>query len=235
MHGFKRAAGGPVGPATMAEGVGQVLQGLIRGKRASQAPSERRVRFDDEQAPAALASQLHQTLEQIGGPMDSLTLVCIGTDRSTGDAFGPLVGTELDKRGLPGIRVYGTLRDPVHAANLEERLAVIGEQARGSAVIAIDACLGLSQNVGTFSVRPGPVQPGTGVNKKLPAVGDMHLVGVVNVGGFMEYFVLQNTRLSLVMQMAHAVAEAFALLAERVTPYVVSAATSAEQGFAPKS
>ncbi|MDQ0659408.1 putative sporulation protein YyaC [Paenibacillus sp. W2I17] len=48
----------------------------------------------------------------------------------------------------------------------------------------------------------GPLKPGAGVNKELPPVGDIHLTGIVNVGGFMEYFVLQNTRLSLVMRMS---------------------------------
>jgi len=36
-------------------------------------------------------------------------------------------------------------------------------------------------------------------------------MGVVNVGGFMEYFVLQNTRLSLVMRMADVIAEGLRL------------------------
>jgi putative sporulation protein YyaC len=40
------------------------------------------------------------------------------------------------------------------------------------------------------------------VNKSLPEVGNIHITGIVNVSGFMEYFVLQNTRLSLVMNMA---------------------------------
>ncbi len=30
----------------------------------------------------------------------------------------------------------------------------------------------------------------------------MHLTGLVNIGGYMEYFVLQSTRLSLVMKMS---------------------------------
>ncbi|MNN53765.1 hypothetical protein D3C81_1685430 [compost metagenome] len=34
----------------------------------------------------------------------------------------------------------------------------------------------------------------------------MHITGIVNVGGFMEYLVLQNTRLSLVMNMADVIA-----------------------------
>ncbi|MNE77605.1 hypothetical protein D3C80_1739330 [compost metagenome] len=33
-------------------------------------------------------------------------------------------------------------------------------------------------------------------------MGDISIYGIVNVGGFMEYMVLQNTRLSLVMRMA---------------------------------
>ncbi|MGB4008573.1 MAG: DUF1256 domain-containing protein, partial [Bacillota bacterium] len=33
-----------------------------------------------------------------------------------------------------------------------------------------------------------------------------HITGIVNVGGFMEYLVLQNTRLSLVIRMAEAIA-----------------------------
>ncbi|MNJ05080.1 hypothetical protein D3C73_1661750 [compost metagenome] len=36
----------------------------------------------------------------------------------------------------------------------------------------------------------------------------MHITGIVNVGGFMEYFVLQNTRLSLVMDLAELIAKA---------------------------
>ena len=40
------------------------------------------------------------------------------------------------------------------------------------------------------------------MNKNLPEVGEVHITGIVNVAGFMEYFVLQNTRLSIVMKMA---------------------------------
>ncbi|MNY42755.1 hypothetical protein D3C86_1776740 [compost metagenome] len=52
------------------------------------------------------------------------------------------------------------------------------------------------------------MRPGAGVNKQLPPVGDIHMTGIVNVGGFMEYFVLQNTRLSLVMQLGDKIVSA---------------------------
>ena len=49
-----------------------------------------------------------------------LILVCIGTDRSTGDALGPLVGTKLEQIDIQNLQVFGTLDEPVHALNLEE-------------------------------------------------------------------------------------------------------------------
>ena len=45
--------------------------------------------------------------------------LCIGTDRSTGDSLGPLVGHKLRRRSLRGAAVIGTLDKPVHAMNLE--------------------------------------------------------------------------------------------------------------------
>lgn len=50
-----------------------------------------------------------------------IILVCIGTDRSTGDALGPLVGTKLEQVGITNFQVFGTLDEPVHALNLEEK------------------------------------------------------------------------------------------------------------------
>jgi len=61
-------------------------------------------------------------------------------------------------------------------------------------------------SIGYITVGEGPLKPGAGVNKELPQVGDAYITGVVNVGGFMEYLVLQNTRLSLVIRMADAIA-----------------------------
>ncbi|MGE5557801.1 MAG: spore protease YyaC [Bacillota bacterium] len=131
-----------------------------------------------------------------------LVILCIGTDRSTGDCLGPLIGAKFSDTPLSAVDVYGTLDDPVHAVNLREVMNRIQAKHNKPFILAIDACLGRSESVGYISIKNGPLQPGTGVNKNLPDVGDIHIVGVVNVGGFMEYMVLQNTRLSLVVKMA---------------------------------
>lgn len=136
-----------------------------------------------------------------------LVILCIGSDRSIGDALGPLVGTFLEESGPTSLRVYGSLRDPVHATNLVSVLDNLNNQHRNPFVLAVDACLGRPESVGMISVGRGSLRPGAGVNKSLPAVGDIYTTGVVNVAGFMEYFVLQNTRLGLVVKMAKIIAQ----------------------------
>ena len=135
-----------------------------------------------------------------------IVVVCIGTDRSTGDALGPLIGTSLQKYRSPHFHLYGTLEEPVHAMNLEDTLLEIKRKFANPFLIGIDACLGQVSSVGCIQIGEGPVRPGAGVNKELPPVGDIHVTGIVNVGGFMEYFVLQNTRLHLVMRMSDVIA-----------------------------
>ncbi len=88
-----------------------------------------------------------------------------------------------------------------------ERLEKIKRDHWRPFIIAIDACLGLLSSVGYMTIAKGPVQPGAAVQKKLPAIGDIHMTGIVNVGGMMEFFVLQNTRLHTVMNMADAMAK----------------------------
>lgn len=138
-----------------------------------------------------------------------LVVVCVGTDRSTGDALGPLVGSQLRDKNIANFHLYGTLDHPVHALNLNETLSTIYHHFNNPFIIGIDACLGQLTSVGCIQIGNGPVKPGAGVNKDLPPVGNMHITGVVNVGGFMEYFVLQNTRLSLVMNMAEVISKSF--------------------------
>jgi putative sporulation protein YyaC len=140
-----------------------------------------------------------------------LAVLCIGTDRSTGDALGPLTGSRLLELGCPELFVLGTLAEPVHATNLSQALATLQVHPETPLVVAVDACLGRLESVGSITLARGALRPGTGVNKNLPAVGDLHITGIVNVGGFMEYMVLQNTRLHLVYRMAQVIASGIVL------------------------
>jgi putative sporulation protein YyaC len=160
---------------------------------------QERIYYEDQQAIQLLSNMIIENMPKLY--IKPIVIVCIGTDRSTGDCLGPLVGFNI-KNELSHFHLYGTLKDPVHAVNLEETLTFIKEKHRNPFIIAIDACLGRFKSVGYIQVAEGAIKPGAGVNKDLPAVGDMHITGIVNVSGFMEFLVLQNTRLHLVMNMA---------------------------------
>ncbi|SMB87576.1 putative sporulation protein YyaC [Desulfonispora thiosulfatigenes DSM 11270] len=143
-----------------------------------------------------------------------LVTVCIGTDRSTGDSLGPLVGWMLKQKQPYNQFVYGTLNNPVHATNMNDVFSSINTTFNNPLIIAIDACLGNLNSIGYVAYNQGSIKPGAAVNKNLPPVGDLSISGVVNVGGFMEYLVLQNTRLSIVMQMADKISQVIAKLYE---------------------
>lgn len=138
---------------------------------------------------------------------EDIVFLCIGTDRSTGDALGPLLGTALEKLGYDN--VIGTVHYPAHALNLQARLDSIPSH---KFIIAVDACLGKREYISTISIHDGPLRPGAAVNKNLPTCGDISIKGIVNLGGFQEYTVLQNTRLSVVINLVDIIAESIAMV-----------------------
>ncbi|WP_182006328.1 spore protease YyaC [Priestia aryabhattai] len=150
---------------------------------------------------------------------------CVGTDRSTGDSFAPYVGTMLEEKGYKN--VIGTIDDPAHAVNLEEKMKQIPE---GVTVIAIDASLGKQNSLGTLKLMSGALYAGAGVGKDLPPVGDYQIQGMVNVDSGnkgMNQLVLQCTRFKVVMSLAKqlvaAIEEAYPLHNEVVNNTYITA------------
>lgn len=167
-----------------------------------------RVHMDEPDCVQRLANNFALLLKKLCQAKNPVIL-CIGTDRSTGDSLGPLVGSKLGERFFPA-PVYGSLAEPVHAVNLPDYLNLIQHNHPHPFLIAVDASLGNVDSVGYINLAPGAIKPGAGVNKNLPEVGDIHFTGIVNVAGFLEFLVLQNTRLHTVMKMADIIAAAIA-------------------------
>ncbi|RST70973.1 spore protease YyaC [Siminovitchia acidinfaciens] len=164
------------------------------------------VHFEDDTAGYKISDALLDLLTY--HKHQPVVIICIGTDRSTGDSLGPLVGSFLQEAGMKYFHVYGTLENPVHAMNLNEILQYVKKTYKKPFIIGIDACLGRLASIGEIKVGTGPLKPGAGVNKKLPEVGDVFITGIVNIAGHMEFVVLQNTRLNLVMKLAKKIAAA---------------------------
>ena len=154
-----------------------------------------------------LHKQLQITITENDANPEDIVILCIGTDRATGDCLGPLVGEHL-KHVLPEIPVYGTLEKPVHAINLEETVQTLYEEHVDPYIIAIDASLGVPEHIGYITLSQTPLMPGKGVNKKLPAIGHLSITGIVNVAGFPNSILLQSTRLHTVMILADCISNA---------------------------
>ena len=131
-----------------------------------------------------------------------LVIVCIGTDRATGDCLGPLVGQAL--LPSPQYSVFGTLKEPIHAKNLNQTFKEIYSVCQNPFIIAVDSCLGYAQHVGCITLSPLPLLPGRGVSKQLPPIGQLSITGIVNVfsDSVSNESVIQNTRLHTVIKLA---------------------------------
>jgi putative sporulation protein YyaC len=134
-----------------------------------------------------------------------IIFVCIGSDRSTGDSLGPLVGHKLQYLSRNNIYVYGTLENPIHAKNIVTALDAINCKFINPYIIAIDSCLGSMNNIGKIFIQKKPLMPGLALNKKLPPVGEMSITGIVNISSSFDFLVLQNTRLHIVMNLAESI------------------------------
>lgn len=161
-------------------------------------------------SPKEFGGQLSSFVERVKEEhrKQGLLFLCIGSDRSTGDSLGPLVGYKLEQKPwMPQLPLFGTLKQPVHAVNLAETMQHIQAEYRDHVVVAIDASIGRHEHVGYITVGMGALKPGLGVQKNLGSVGDIFITGIVGSGGAWEPLLLQNTRLSVVMELADCICE----------------------------
>lgn len=170
------------------------------------------VKVDEKDACSILTENLKNLILHYPKKFDDIVVICIGTDRSTGDSLGPLVGTFLRRRKKIRriARVLGWLEYPVHVKNMDFFLRTIQEEK--NLIIAVDAALGREESIGKIHMYEGCLYPGSGVGKKMREIGDISICGVVNSSmekmEDLNQMVLQNTRLSLVYNMAALIAEA---------------------------
>lgn len=105
-------------------------------------------------------------------------VLCIGSDRVTGDCLGPLVGQMLVERGANAF-VYGTLDRPVTALNLKDAILHIRKTHGDKKVLAIDSSVGRLSDVGKIRIAFGSIAPGSADGKILPKVGDVSITATV--------------------------------------------------------
>lgn len=129
-------------------------------------------------------------------------ILCIGSDRVTGDCLGPIVGQMLIERNADAY-VYGSLNRPVTALNLRESLKHIKSVHADKKVLAIDSSVGKLCDVGKIRVAFGSIAPGSADGKNLPKVGDVSITATVTDLGKTP---LSAVRLGVVYSLARDIA-----------------------------
>lgn len=140
----------------------------------------------------------------------------IGTDSSSGDSLGPMVGWILKQKKYKGL-FLGDLENPIDSKNIEaktEECFLMAEKLnKVPFIIAIDGCLGLSSNIGYICIKDGGLKSGLCLGCDLPSIGDVHILGIVNERcgtGTSPFYVnmhLAMTRLHIVVEMSLVIAD----------------------------
>ena len=141
----------------------------------------------------------------------SIVFLCIGTDRITGDSFGPLVGYNLKNYYLNNkiIKIVGDLESTVQSNNIEERYKQIIDTYRKPFIISVDSALSSQDNIGKIIVEEGGIELGSGLKRNKMIIGDMSIKGIVarnTNNAKCNFAMLQNTHLCLIINMVEIVA-----------------------------
>ena len=160
---------------------------------------------------------LFMALDKMLGELEAPPVVlCIGSDLAVGDSLGPMTGTLLrSSRGDFNGFVYGTLKTPVTAKEVRYMEGFLRKTHPKSKIIAVDAAVGESSDVGLLKVANVPLRPGSGANKRLGRVGDISLMGIVAPKSAFSYSLLSLTRLNMVYAMAETLSGALSSISFR--------------------
>lgn len=111
---------------------------------------------------------------------DKPVIICVGSDLVVGDSLGPIAGSELIKNLQGKAFVYGTLDSPVTAKEIAVIQGEIKKLHPYSKILVIDAAVGNKEEIGYVKITSAGIKPGLGVNKDLPIIGDVSIIGIVS-------------------------------------------------------
>jgi putative sporulation protein YyaC len=142
-----------------------------------------------------------------------IIIICIGTDKITGDCFGPLVGTKLinmlEKYNFYNINIYGSLEKNINYTNVQQLINNINNEHTNSCKIVIDSALSKKENIGKLFITNKKVSLGSGLKKEKLEIGDISITAVVGKDYQIPKYnfkALQNISLNVVMNLADIVA-----------------------------
>ena len=128
-----------------------------------------------QQKSIRLACELYS---KIGAHKD-LVILCIGTSKILGDAFGPMVGSILKENYNLPVYVYGDLVHNITAQNLESYINMVKKYHKDCHMLVIDSALGDENEVGVIKIYNHGCAPRSAIENRFMVVGDSSILGVV--------------------------------------------------------
>jgi len=133
-------------------------------------------------------------------------IVCVGTDKISGDSLGPMVGSILRSRHVP-CPVFGVEGCTVNGVNLDRYRDFLARYYPGVPVVAVDAALGDASEVGQIRYRLGGVFAGGALGRRCAGLGNLAVLGVVGPKGEDALSTLLEVPLSAVERLAYRIAD----------------------------
>lgn len=171
--------------------------------------------YDHKIAPFLIRNVLFQHIPKA---TQHIYVVGIGSNQINGDSLGPFVGTLLQHKFPRHLTVLGNLQSPLDSSNLVSEFTKIC-LPQNSFVIAIDSVLGSKNIVQSIVIKDGPILPGEGLGKHLPAIGDCSIMGVVLEKDFQDQSTLFHTNLHLIYTMTTNIAKGISLAVRQFFQY----------------
>lgn len=88
---------------------------------------------------------------------DNVIFLCIGTDRITGDCFGPIVGSILINKQnvykMPNVKIIGSLENNLSFDKINNNTINIIKKYKNPIIISIDAALSNQNNIGSIFIK----------------------------------------------------------------------------------
>lgn len=161
------------------------------------------VNFKSEYCPSAITEALLRSC----GEQESIAVLFIGTDSNVGDSLAPLAGSLIEKSGAANAFIYGNLNCPITANDVPYICSYVKNAHPQSKIIVVDAAVGKKEDVGNVKVMQKSIRPGLGVNKILPPIGDVSIIGVVAERSQNKLSLLGYAKVSDVYAMAKNIAD----------------------------
>ncbi|MGM7722453.1 spore protease YyaC [Metabacillus sp. Hm71] len=163
--------------------------------------------YNHKLAPLFIRNTLYSLIPE---GTEHIYVVGIGSNLINGDSLGPFVGTLLQDLYPEHLSIIGNLQSPLDATTLVPKVSQV-TFSENSFVIAIDSVLGSEGIVHSIVVRGGSLQPGKGLGRKLPSIGNCSIMGVILENDSGLEASLFYTSLHLIYKMAMNIAKGISL------------------------